>query len=161
MTLTGPAVVFPAAATATISGAFATSSLFTVSACTTGLTFEYLGCNGGVPSPHGGSCMFVAGPFSNLTFTHNTVWGNQGSTSTAGPSDSLLWLDGTKPSVVDANIVVTWNVFGATGNCSNVMSVVADSGGYCEGVGLHPAFSNLVVANNTFFYQEQGVKLWE
>jgi hypothetical protein len=161
MTLTGPVVTFPAAATATIAGTFSVSSLFSVAACTTGLTFEYLGCNGGVPSPHGGSCMFVAGPFSNLTFMHNTVWGNQGSTTAAGPADSLLWLDGTKPAVVDANITVTWNSFGATGNCSNVMTVLADSGGYCAGMGLHPAFSNLVVENNRFFYQEQGVKLWE
>jgi hypothetical protein len=108
---------------------------------------------------------FPAGT-SNMTVSNNYFHGNQGNTSTPGFQDSLVYFDGNSASQADSNITVTWNIFGSNGDCSNLMSNytyhgLGGDGGYCNGLGLHNGFNNLVVDNNIFTYQEQGMKVYE
>ena len=80
--------------------------------------------------------------------------------------DSLLYFDGSKSATVDSNDTVTWNQFGQSGDCSNLMSNysysgLSGNGGFCNGLGIHDGMSNLTADYNIFSYQEQGMKVFE
>ena len=167
LTITGPPVAYGTAPTAILSSGVSNNWMMSLSACTGGLTIEYLGFNGNNPSPDGGGSIYVASPTSNLTITHNTLYGNQGNATTGNEVDTLIWLDGAAPGNTDSNITIEWNQFGSAADCSNVMNGFTYDGGYsagggqCAGVGVHSIVANLVIQNNNFFHQEQGVKFYE
>ena len=137
------------------------------SACTTAASIQYLSCYGGRPSPDGGGCIYIAAGVSNLTVTENYLYGNQGNAGGGNyMEDSLLYFDGNSSATVDSNDTVTWNQFGQSGDCSNLMSNysysgLSGNGGFCNGLGIHDGMSNLVANNNIFSYMEQGMKVFE
>ncbi len=136
-------------------------------ACTTATSIQYLSCNGGRPSPDGGGCIYIAAGVSNITVTENYLYGNQGNAGGGNyMEDSLLYFDGSKSATVDSNDTVTWNQFGQSGDCSNLMSNysysgLSGNGGFCNGLGIHDGMSNLTADYNIFSYQEQGMKVFE
>ena len=136
-------------------------------ACTTAASVQYLSCNGGRPSPDGGGCIYIAAGVSNITVTENYLYGNQGNAGGGNyMEDSLLYFDGSKSATVDSNDTVTWNQFGQSGDCSNLMSNysysgLSGNGGFCNGLGIHDGMSNFTADYNIFSYQEQGMKVFE
>ena len=136
-------------------------------ACTTAASVQYLSCNGGRPSPDGGGCIYIAAGVSNITVTENYLYGNQGNAGGGNyMEDSLLYFDGSKSATVDTNDTVTWNQFGQSGDCSNLMSNysysgLSGNGGFCNGLGIHDGMSNFTADYNIFSYQEQGMKVFE
>jgi Bacterial Ig-like domain (group 2)/Chitobiase/beta-hexosaminidase C-terminal domain len=136
-------------------------------ACTAATSIQYLSCNGGRPSPDGGGCIYIAAGVSNITVTENYLYGNQGNAGGGNyMEDSLLYFDGSKTATVDSNDTITWNQFGQSGDCSNLMSNysyggLSGNGGFCNGLGIHDGMSNMVADYNIFSYQEQGMKVFE
>jgi hypothetical protein len=136
-------------------------------ACTTAASVQYLSCNGGRPSPDGGGCIYIAAGVSNITVTENYLYGNQGNAGGGNyMEDSLLYFDGSKSATVDNNDTITWNQFGQSGDCSNLMSNysyggLSGNGGFCNGLGIHDGMSNMVADYNIFSFMEQGMKVFE
>jgi hypothetical protein len=143
--------------------------VFSYGACATARSFEYLEVNTNHPSPDGGQAIYTAnaGGVSNLTISFNYFHGNQANASGGNNfQDGLILFDGTASSAADVNDTVSWNRFGASGDCSNVMSSTsysgfAGNGGFCNGVGFHGNMTNFAVNNNFLYYQEEGVKGYE
>jgi Chitobiase/beta-hexosaminidase C-terminal domain/Bacterial Ig-like domain (group 2) len=166
LTITGPQVSFGAAPKAVLVSSVSNNWMVSVPACTAGLTIEYLGFNGNMPSPDGGGAIYVGFPTSNLTISYSTFWGNQANATNGQEVDSLIWIDGDY-SAMDSNIAVTWNSLGATGNCSNVMSSYtydggpSNNGGQCAAIAFHTNCTNCSVSNNNINYQEEGIKFYE
>jgi hypothetical protein len=154
--------------TAKITSAVSAGSYpFNFPACTAATSIQYLSCNGGRPSPDGGGCFYIAAGTSNMTVTENYLYGNQGNAGGGNyMEDSLLYFDGSKTATVDNNDTITWNQFGQSGDCSNLMSNysyggLSGNGGFCNGLGIHDGMNNMVADYNIFSYQEQGMKVFE
>jgi hypothetical protein len=135
--------------------------------CTSVASIQYFSCYGGRPSPDGGGCIYIPAGTSNLTITDNYFYGNQGNAGGGNYlGDSMVYFDGSSSATVDSNDTVTWNQFGQSGDCSNLMSNysyagLGGNGGFCNGLGVHNGMSNLIIRNNIFSYQEQGMKVYE
>ena len=102
------------------------SAAFSWGACTTAHLFEYLEVNMNNPSPDGGQALYFNPGQSNVTVEYNYFHGNQGSTTSTNLYDGLVLFDGSASSTVDTNIVVEWNRFGASTDCSNIMTNTSD-----------------------------------
>jgi Chitobiase/beta-hexosaminidase C-terminal domain/Bacterial Ig-like domain (group 2) len=170
VSLTGPVVAWsnPSHNTATINSAFGGGSAFSFSGCSTPASVTYLNFNGGQPSPDGGQILYFPAGASKMTVSDNHFYGNQGNADNPQFLDSLVYFDGNAGSAVSADDTVTWNIFGGPGtnDCSNLMSNysysgLSGNGGFCNGLGLHSGFENLVVENNIFQNEEQGLKVYE
>ncbi len=153
ITLTGPAA---SPATAIISGTFANSTLFTMTGCS-GVTIEFLGFNGGMPSAGGGGGIYVGPLSSNITISYNNFYGMQAKASNSG-SMAGIFFDGNA-SQWDSNLVMNWNTFGAKGNCSNVMNEQTDDGGLCSAILFQNSNTNVTANNNTVSNLEEGFKI--
>jgi hypothetical protein len=154
--------------TAKITSAVSAGSYpFNFPACTAATSIQYLSCYGGRPSPDGGGCFYIAAGVSNMTITENYLYGNQGNAGGGNyMEDSLLYFDGSSSATVDNNDTVTWNQFGQSGDCSNLMSNysyggLSGNGGFCNGLGIHDGMNNLVADYNIYSYMEQGMKVFE
>lgn len=140
---------------------------FRCSAGSAAASIKYLSFNGGRPSPDGGGGIYCPAGVSNLAVTNNYFYGNQGNAGSGNWfEDSLLYFDGNSGSPVDSNVTVAWNVFGSSGDCSNLMSNytyggLGGNGGFCNGLGIHNGMSGLTAENNIFRYEEQGMKDFE
>jgi hypothetical protein len=135
-------------------------------ACTTAASVKYLECNMNHPSPDGGQCLYVPQATSNFTYSYNYFHGDQANASGGNNfQDDLVLFDGSSSATPDANIVGSWNRFGATGDCSNVMSNITyggfgGNGGFCSATGVHTGMNNFSFTNNDVFYQEEGLKVY-
>ena len=154
--------------TAKITSAVSAGSYpFNFPACTAATSIQYLSCYGGRPSPDGGGCFYIAAGASNMTVTENYLYGNQGNAGGGNyMEDSLLYFDGSSSATVDNNDTVTWNQFGQSGDCSNLMSNysysgLSGNGGFCNGLGIHDGMNNLVADYNIYSHMEQGMKVFE
>jgi hypothetical protein len=156
---------------ATIKGNLGRSNwLMSLDSCSTAMSITYLAFNGEQPSGGGGGGLYVPANNSNLSVSYNWFYGNQtvGTSCCGDPHDSLIWMDGNNPANNAQNDAFSWNRFGSTNGCSNIMSNISGSsyqggsagsvGGYCAGLGIHTGATNLVVENNDFYYLEQGTK---
>lgn len=164
--------------TATIQGNLGRTPLVTAAS---GDTIEYLAFNGETPSGFGGGALYFPSGNSNVTIQFDYFYGNQTTNLTCcgAQQDTLVWFDGSNPGTNAQNDTVSWNRFGASGNCSNIMhnvnscnpstqnctttpsyqgSSAALTGGYCGGVGIHTGATNLLVDHNVFYSMEQGIK---
>ncbi len=142
------------------------AAAFSWGACATAHLFEYLEVNMNNPSPDGGQALYFNPGQSNVTVEYNYFHGNQGSTTSTNLYDGLVLFDGSASSTVDTNIVVEWNRFGASTDCSNIMSNTSYSGytgngGFCVGLGNHNGMNGYTVKNNDFYHMEQGMKTFE
>ena len=153
--------------TATVNWSGSNSSpAFSWGACTTAHLFEYMEVNMNNPSPDGGQALYFNPGQSNVTVEYNYFHGNQGSTTSTNLYDGLVLFDGSASSTVDTNIVVEWNRFGASSDCSNIMTNTSYSGytgngGFCVGLGNHNGMNGYTVKNNDFYHMEQGMKTFE
>ena len=153
LTLTGPAA---SPATAIISGTFANSTLFTMTACS-GVTIEFLGFNGGRPAGGGGGGIYVGPLSSNITISYNNFYGMQAKASNSG-SMAGIFFDGNSTQY-DSNLVMNWNTFGRQGDCSSVMNEQTDDGGLCSAILFQNSNTNVTANNNTVAYLEEGFKI--
>lgn len=175
----GPIVAYPGAGPyttnpyqVTINGSVGSAkAMFNVSSCSSSFTLHYLGFNGGNPQPDGGGAFYwSAGGVDNWNVQYNYFWGNQGNFTTVDccTGDSFFWMDGNQndTTTIDTNDSFTWNQFGATNDCSNIMHTwnyqggYASAGGYCAAIGIHLNATNLNISNNDIYYQEQGLKFY-
>jgi hypothetical protein len=142
--------------------------VFSYGTCSTPRSLEYLEVNTNHPSPSGGQVVYAtnAGGVSNLTISFNYFHGNQGPLSGEDFGAPLIFFDGGSSAAFDANDTVSWNRFGANGDCSNLMNNLTypgfqGDGGYCNATGYHTNMSNFVFSNNFVYYQEEGFKGYE
>ena len=142
--------------------------VFTYGTCSTASSFEYLEVNTNRPSPSGGQAIYAtnAGGVSNLTISFNYFHGNQGPVTGENFGANLILFDGGASAAFDANDTVSWNRFGANGDCSNLMSNLTyagytGDGGFCNATGYHTNMSNFVFSNNFVYHQEEGFKGYE
>jgi hypothetical protein len=156
-------------ATLSSSGAAQAGQMLSVPyACTNPITIQYLEFNGGQPSPNGGGTAVDVGEgVSNFTFAYNYAHGNQANVNDSSLSDILLYFEGSQNGLTDNNNQVLWNRFGATNDCSNIMSGEQyqggseSNGGSCNAIGTYGDSNNFTIANNVIYYQEQGIKGYE
>ena len=141
---------------------------FTYGTCSTASSFKYLEVNTNRPSPSGGQAIYAtnAGGVSNLTISFNYFHGNQGPVTGENFGANLILFDGGASAAFDANDTVSWNRFGANGDCSNLMSDLTyagytGDGGFCNATGYHTNMSNFVFSNNFVYHQEEGFKGYE
>jgi hypothetical protein len=168
MNIYGPVVPWPGPYTATLTSGI-NSWMFSVAPCSTPVSVKYLNFNGNHPNPDGGGAFYFSdGGVSNFTIADNKIWGNSASTAGANNYDSLIWLDGYAPGNTDANDTISWNQFGAAGDCGAIMNIYTYQGGtydaiggQCAAIGSHVNLTNLNITNNTITQQEQGMKFYE
>jgi hypothetical protein len=147
---------------------------FIFGSCSTAASFKYMEVNGNRPSSYGGQAIYVtsAGGVSNLTISYNYFHGNNWNGTSGAPYGSgaqnavLVLFDGSGSAANDANDTVSWNRFGANGDCAGVMTSYTYSGyggdgGYCTGIGTHTTMSNMTFENNFIYFQEEGIKGYE
>jgi hypothetical protein len=168
VSLAGPTVRWsnPSAYTATINLSGSEGPILSFSGCSTPASVEYLNFNGGQPSPDGGQALYFPAGTSNMTVSYNFFQGNQGNTTNPQFVDGLVYFDGDSSATVSANNTISWNIFGNPflSDCSNLMTnytYPSGYGGLCSGLGIHNGMSNLVVENNIFQFEEQGMKIYE
>jgi hypothetical protein len=170
ISLAGPRVAWsnPSGYTATLNSSVHGGPAVVFSECSTPASVHYLNCNGGQPSPDGGMCFYFPAGTSNLTFTYNHIFGNQANAKDPNWYDNLVYFDGNASSDVSSNDTISWNIFGnpTLSDCSNVMTNytypgLGGDGGLCNGLGIHNGMSNLLVENNIFQFEEQGMKVFE
>ena len=83
-------------------------------ACTAAASVKYLECNMNHPSPDGGQCLYIPQATSNFTYSYNYFHGNQANAGGGNNfQDDLVLFDGSSSATPDANIVGSWNRFGA------------------------------------------------
>jgi Bacterial Ig-like domain (group 2) len=174
----GVGTTWPVTPTAVLTSALTNNWAFRGSACSVGTTFQYVEFNGGRPAGGGGGFLFASAGMNNLTVTYNYFHGNQAITSTEQQADTFVWLDGSPTTARTENTTITWNRFGASGDCSTLMhlfggtkipgqstayqgNVYNVSGGLCAAVGVHVNYDNLTLSSNNIIYQEQGFKFHE
>lgn len=161
--------------TAKLVGSLArTAAVMTVpSGCSASQRIAFIECDGGAHGSLGGSCLYVPANAANVTVTENYLHGNQTvGTNCCGDQqhDAMIYLDGSNPGTNTQNVSITWNRFGATGDCSNIMNINGPpykgtspdgGGGECAAIGVHGGVTNLTVQNNSVYQQEQGFKMYE
>lgn len=142
---------------------------FSYGTCSTARSFEYIEVNTNHPSPDGGQAIYAsnAGGVSNLTIFGNYFHGNQANAGGGNNfQDGLVLFDGGTGAAADVNDTVSWNRFGASGDCSNVMTNITyggfgGNGGFCNATAWHTNMSNFTWENNDVYYQEEGLKGYE
>ena len=170
VSLAGPTVAWsnPSRYTATLNSSVRGGPAVVFSGCSTPASVHYLNCNGGQPSPDGGLCFYFPPGTSNFTVTYNHFYGNQANANGPNWYDGLIYFGGSASATVSNNDTVSWNIFGnpTLSDCSNVMTNytypgLGGNGGLCNGLGIHNGMSNLLVENNIFQFEEQGMKVFE
>jgi hypothetical protein len=178
-TPSGIGTTWPISPTAVLTSTLTDNWAFSGAPCSVGTTFQYLEFDGGQPSGGGGGFLFANPGMNNLTVTYNYIHGNQAITSTGQEADGFIWLDGQPTTARTENTTITWNRFGAAGDCSALMDLFGGNtvggvkityqgsssyntgGGYCNAVGVHVNTDNLALNNNSIYHQEQGFKFFE
>lgn len=140
--------------------------VFSYGTCSTPASLEYLEVNTNRPSS-GGTVVYAsnAGGVNNLTISFNYFHGNNWNGSGECNYCTLIYFDGNTGTNAPAHSgdTISWNRFGANGDCASVMSNFSyggytGDGGYCAAVAWHNNMSNLAVTNNFIYYQEEGIK---
>ena len=170
LTIQGPAVAWPGPYTATMVSGVGSNWMFSYNGCSGGLTVQNLNFNGNRPSPDGGGALYFGqSGGSNVSILNNNFYGNQGNTTKTDQfQDTLVYFDGFVPnSNTWSNVTISGNNFGTSGDCSNLMNVwyyqgdyYGNVGGQCAGVGVHTSTTNMLIQNNNFEYQEEGLKFY-
>ena len=150
--------------------------VFSYGTCSAAASLEYLEVNTNRPS-NGGQVVYAtnSGGVNNLTISFNYFHGNNWQADSGVPygsgaqSSIMVLFDGG--GTADTGDTVSWNRFGANGDCSGVVSNMTYSGfptsggtgdgGFCTAVAWHGDMTNFTVSNNFIYYQEQGIKGFE
>ncbi len=178
VSISGPVVAYPGPYTATINFSFGGAWAFDYPACSvTGVSFKYMNVVGGRPSGGGGGAIYLAsGGGAAPLMEYNYFHGVQSDINGDCCADGEIYADGTNVTLAQynagqstwTNLSILWNIFGATGDCSNLMNTFSynganydSAGGYCSAVNLHTSTTNLTIENNNTVYLEQGIKFQE
>jgi hypothetical protein len=178
VSISGPVLAYPGPYTATINFSFAGAWAFDYPACSvTGVSFKYMNVVGSRPSGGGGGAIYLAaGGGAAPLIEYNYFHGVQSDINGDCCADGEIYADGTNVTLSQynagqstwSNLNILWNIFGATGDCSNLMNTFSyngnhydSAGGFCSAVNLHTSTKNLTIENNNTVYLEQGIKFQE
>jgi hypothetical protein len=178
VSISGPVVAYPGPYTATINFSFGGAWAFDYPACSvTGVSFKYMNVVGSRPSGGGGGAIYLAaGGGAAPLIEYNYFHGVQSDTNGDCCAGGEIYADGNNVTLSQynagqstwSNLDILWNIFGATGDCSNVMNSFSyngnnydNVGGFCSAVNLHTSTTNLTIENNNTVYLEQGIKFQE
>jgi Chitobiase/beta-hexosaminidase C-terminal domain len=178
VSISGPVVAYPGPYTATINFSFAGAWAFDYPACSvSGVSFKYMNVVGSRPSGGGGGAIYLAtgggaAPLIEYNYFHGVQSDINGDCCAGGE----IYADGSDVTLSQynagqstwSNLNILWNLFGATGDCSNLMNAFSyngnhydSAGGFCSAVNLHTSTRNLTIENNNTIYLEQGIKFQE